>query len=218
MGLCQKITANRVLADQIFVIADDVLDCDLPFAAAAGATMSGALTVTVTELDFTTSGTALLVDITLMYQKELTVSGHSDPHDIDNLDPEHHYPRRPAFAPDGLPTVFPLEYKVEKSYTNQFCGVTTDDIANLGVKLADVKAELVRVVDVTDELEFTCGTFRGTDDPVIVTSGHIEDTVTSLVKIKLVTEEDLVVGLCPATHSKIVNIFSGACEGPKPCK
>jgi hypothetical protein len=201
MGLCQKITANRVLADQIFVIPDDVLDCDLPFAAASGATMSGALTVTVTELDFTTSGTALLVDITLMYQKELTVSGH--------LNPNH--PELPAFAPDGLPLVFPLEYKVEKSYTNQFCGVTTDDIANLDVKLADVRAELVRVVDVTDELEFTCGTLSGIDDPVIVTSGHIEDTVTTLVKIKLVTEEDLVVGLCPGTHSKTVNIFSGAC-------
>lgn len=204
MGLCQKITANRVLADQIFVIPDDVLDCDLPFAAVSGsattsgATMSGALTVTVTELDFRVpaSGNALLVDITLMYQKELTVSGQRNPF----------HPELPVFAPDGLPLVFPLEYKVEKSYTQQFCSVTADDIANLGVKLADVRAELVRVVDVTDELEFTCGTISGIDDPVIVTSGHIEDTVTTLVKIKLVTEEDLVVGLCPGTHSKTINI------------
>lgn len=196
MGLCQKITANRVLADQIFVIPDDILDCDLPFAAASGATMSGLLTVTVTELDFTASGTSLLTSITLMYQKELTVSGG---------------PLTPAFAPDGLPLVFPLEYKVERSYTNTFCGVTTDDLAGLGVRLADVRAELVRVVDVTDELEFTCGTFSGVDDPVITASGHIEDTVTTLVKVKLVTEEDLVVSLCPGTHARTIGIFSGAC-------
>lgn len=201
MGLCQKITVDRVLADQIFIISDDILDCDLPFAAARCTTMSGSLTVTVTELDFTTSGTSLQAIVTLMYQKDLTVSGkRTDCH--------------PSFAPDTLPLVFPLEYKIEKAYTNTFCGVTTTDIANLGVKLTDVRAELVKIVAVNDELEFTCGTFTGMDDPVITTSGHIEDTVTSLVKVKLVVEEDLVVSVCNGINSKTIGIFSGACQRP----
>lgn len=187
MGLCQKIQAERVLADQIFIIPTDIIDCDFPFAAASGATASGTLTVTVTELDFTTSGTALQVISTLMFQKELTVSGT-------------------AFAPDELAPTFPLEFKVEKSFINTFCGVTTADLAALGVKLADIQAEVVRIVDVRDELEFFCGTFTGTDDRVITASAHIEDTVLTLLKLKLVTEEDLVVALCPENHTKPVAV------------
>jgi len=189
MGLCQKITADRVLADQIFIITNDIIDCDFPFAAASGATASGDLTVTVTELDFTTSGTALQVIATLMFQKELTVSGT-------------------AFAPAELAPSFPLEFKVEKSFTNTFCGVTTTDLANLGVRLADVQAQVVRIADVRDEFEFFCGTFSGSgiDDRIITASAHIEETVLTLLKVKLVTEEDLVVELCPASHIRTIPV------------
>jgi len=169
MGLCQKITAERVLADQIFVIADEILNCDLPFAAAEGASISGTLDVTLTELDFVTihkddshkddshkddsdkydipkydspkdhpdkddpdKDNALQITITLMYQKELTVTGNKS--------------ARPPFAPPGLPLVFPLEYKIEKAYKQTFCGITKRDIRELGVKLSNVRAELVRIV------------------------------------------------------------------------
>lgn len=194
MGLCQKITADRVLADQIFIIPTDIMDCDFPFAAASGATASGALTVTVTELDFTTSGTgphaALQVTATLMFQKELTVSG-------------------PNFAPAELGPTFPLEFKFEKSFTNTFCGITAGDLTALGVNLADVTPEVVRIADVRDEFEFFCGTFTtppGDDDRVITASAHIEETVLTLLKVKLVVEEDLVVELCPSNHSKTIPV------------
>lgn len=191
MGLCQKITADRVLADQIFIIPATIIDCDFPFVAPYGATASGTLAVTVTELDFVASGTTVGVNATLMFQKELTISGSS-------------------FIPVELGTTFPLEFKIEKTFPNVFCGITPGDLTALGVDLANVRAEVVRLVDVRDSFDFTCGC----GNPVtghITTPAHITETVVTLLKVKLVTAEDLVVGLCPAAHSLTVPV-AGECS------
>jgi len=49
-------------------------------------------------------------------------------------------------------------------------------------------------------------------EPVIQKPGRIEDTVTTLLKIQLVTDEDLVVSLCPQNNSNTVKIPPVTCK------
>ncbi|MDR3561306.1 MAG: hypothetical protein P4N59_07700 [Negativicutes bacterium] len=177
MGLSQKITADRVIADQIFII-NEVLSCTLPFAASA-TTISGTLAVTVTELDLTIPGSGpVFVTPTIMYQKELTAAVTA-----------------PTF-PTPLPATVPLEYKFEIAEPNQFfCGITAATITALGVDPNFVRAEMVRISSVTDAFTITCGSVT----PPIV-DGTFTESVTSILKVRLVATEDLIVALTTANN------------------
>lgn len=205
MGLCEKIKVKKVLADQIFIVQDDFPDCDLPFAVSscrdASASISGNLDVTLTDCDVilpTIATDPIQISISLMYQKELTVSGTSSV--------------SPVFVPEDLPNSFPLEFAKEVRHTLAFCNITPSGLMNLGVDPKDVECQLVRIVNVADELEFDCGMTGGCpDDFTITTSAHIENTITTILKFKLEVEEQIFVALCPKNHSFIKPIPTTFC-------
>jgi hypothetical protein len=199
MGHCQKIKTERVLADQIFMVTDTFPQqtCPLEFYVAEGdAIISGTLLVTVTNCKFVLPvlpADPLQVELTLMYQKELCVApSPTDP---------------PTFVPP-MTAPFALEFKFEEVYTLNFC-LTWSDLADLGVDPEDVDCQLVRIVDVNDSFPWNCGSPPDGETPAIPAS--ITQEVTTSVKIKLVTEDQVVVALCPAKNSKIVRIPRTTC-------
>ena len=201
MGHCQKIKTERVLADQIFIVSDQFPEeaCPLQFAALGSPQISGTLLVTVTNCQLLTPllpTDPLQVEVTLMYQKELCVT--ADP--INNT----------IFAPPGLVAPFSLEFKFEETYTLTFC-LTQNDLTDLGIDFEDIECELFKIVNVTDNLAFDCGTI----DPEtgeIIDPAEITQNVTTFLKIKLVTEEQVIVSLCPTSHSRIVRIPRTSCN------
>ncbi len=199
MGHCQKIRTERVLADQIFIVSDQFPEeaCPLQFAAAGDANISGTLLVTVTNCQLLTPllpTDPLQVELTLMYQKELCVTAG---------------PEGAVFAPPGLVAPFSLEFKFEETYLLTFC-LTQNDLTDLGIDFEDVECELFKIVDVLDNFSWTCGTI----DPYtgeIIDPAEITQIVTTFAKIKLVIEEQVIVALCPTSHSRIVRIPRTTC-------
>lgn len=204
MGHCQKIRTERVLADQIFIISDQFPEqaCPLQFAAEGDANISGTLLVTVTNCQLLTPllpTDPLQVELTLMYQKELCVTAG---------------PGETTFAPPGLLAPFSLEFKFEETYQLTFC-LTQSDLTDLGVDLAGVECELARIVDVTDDFSWTCGTIDAYTGE-IVDPADIIQIVTTFVKIKLLAEEQIIVALCPTKNSRIFRIPRTTCTPPAP--
>ncbi len=203
MGHCQKIKTERVLADQIFIISDQFPEqaCPLQFAVASGeAVINGTLLVTVTNCQLMTPllpTDPLQVELTLMFQKELCVTAGPD---------------GATFAPPGLVAPFTLEFKFEETYPLTFC-LTESDLTDLGIDFEDIECELFKIVNVTDTLTWTCGTVNP-ETGEIITPAEITQTVNAFVKIKLVTEEQVIVALCPPEHSRIVRIPRTPCTRP----
>lgn len=206
MGLCQKIKTERVLADQIFMVFDKFDDetCDLTFAASGTGVnapqISGTLLVTVTDcqlLPQVSPDDPLQVDVTLMFQKELCVTGTD----------------QTVFAPQGLRPPFTLEFKFETCHTLTFCNITQNDLDCLGVNIEDIECELFKIVDVIDEFIWECGVV-GRDEEgqlIVEVPAQIQQKVITTLKIKLSTLEQIIVALCPANHSKIKRIPRTPC-------
>lgn len=202
MGHCQKIKTERVLADQIFIVSDQFPEqaCPLQFAASGDANISGTLLVTVTNCQLLTPllpTDPLQVELTLMFQKELCVTAG---------------PEGATFAPPGLVAPFSLEFKFEETYLLTFC-LTQNDFTDLGIDFEDIECQLFKIVDVIDNFTWTCGTIDPATGEVVVPAEIIQ-TVSAFIKIKLVTEEQVIVALCPASHSRIVRIPRTTCTPP----
>ncbi len=207
MGHCQKIKTERVLADQIFIVSDQFPEeaCPLQFAAdnpteleVNDPQIGGTLLVTVTNCQLLTPvlpDDPLQVEVTLMYQKELCVTGGEET----------------QFAPPGLVAPFSLEFKFEETYLLTFC-LSQNDLTDLGVNFEDIECQLYKIVDVLDDFSWTCGEIDAYGE--IATPAEINQTVTSFIKIKLVSEEQVIVALCPTTNSKIVRIPRTTCGSP----
>lgn len=204
MGHCQKIKTERVLADQIFIVSDQFPEeaCPLQFAVENTTgydvdqpQIGGTLLVTVTNCQLltpTAPDDPLQIELTLMYQKELCVTGGDGT----------------QFAPPGLVAPFSLEFKFEETYLLTFC-LSQNDLTDLGVKFEDIECQLFKIVDVLDDFSWICGSIDSYGE--IETPAEINQTVTTFIKIKLVSEEQIIVALCPANHSRIVRIPRTTC-------
>lgn len=73
---CAKVVVDRVLAEEVFTCCETTCPCDIGIAFPPCSVLNGTITVTVIECDVVMCGPLqpIQVDITLLIQKELTVT------------------------------------------------------------------------------------------------------------------------------------------------
>lgn len=176
MGFCEKIKADRVLADEIFFLQKTLGPVNLGFSVPEGSILTGTVEVTVLEceLEFDENENVVRVIIKIMVQKEFT---------IDTGEEE-----------------IPLEFAFRNTLQTQFAGITPSLIEELGVEFRRVKCQIFDIKDITDEIIFICS------DPEMDGNASIAETILIPIKLKLAVEEQLIVALCPPTHRRIIDV------------
>lgn len=180
--LCEKLSVTDVFCDEIFYVEDEELapDNEVPLGEIAippGSEIiqeESEVTVTVMECDPVFVDGQLLADITFMVQKELMIAR---PGDLENIPLEFGFP-------------------LHRLLLFRKCQLPEDD--ELRQQLIDELRCQIISVDADDRVALTPG-----DDTVDrpFKNAFLEETLTIMVKIKLVRHRQEYFALCPAEYS-----------------
>lgn len=133
MGFCEKIKADRVLADEIFYLQKTLGPVDIGFSVPEDSILTGTVEITVLEcdLDFDEEEDLIRVLIEIMVQKEFTIN--TDDREL------------------------PLEFAFRNTLETQFAGITPSLLEELGIEFRRVKCQIFDIKEITDEIIFLCG-------------------------------------------------------------
>jgi hypothetical protein len=183
MGFCEKIEVPRVICDEIFYIEDDELNIPIgEIRVPPGSVIDGTVTVTVLEcdprIDFQLN--RIFADVVFMIQKDLTIT-------------------TPELELIPLEFGFRLERTVEyrKCFPLELEAIDPDF-------LVDLECYVVFVTG-TDVVTLTPSTI----DPVtgeLLKDATFDEELTIQLKLKLVQERQLIMGLCDPRHGANINI------------
>ena len=183
MGFCEKIEVPRVICDEIFYIEDDEFNIPIgEIRVPPGSVIDGTVTVTVLEcdprIDFGLN--RIFADVVFMIQKELTIT-------------------TPELEVIPLEFGFRLERTLEyrKCFPLELEAIDPDF-------LVDLECYVVFVTG-TDVVTLTPSTI----DPVtgeLLKDATFDEELTIQLKLKLVQERQLIMGLCDPRHGANINI------------
>lgn len=177
MGLCEKIKADRVLADEIFFLQKTIGPVDLGFPVPENSTLTGTVEVTVLECElvFDEEEDRVRVIIRVMIQKEFTI-----------------------ITPDE--EEIPLEFAFRNTLSTQFAGITPSILEEMEIEFRRVKCQIFDIKEITDNITFLCGDEENEEN------ASIEETILIPIKLKLAIEEQLIVALCPPAFRRIIEV------------
>lgn len=183
MGFCEKIEVPRVICDEILYIEDDEFNIPIgEIRVPPGSVIDGTVTVTVLECDprIDLQLNRIFADVVFMIQKDLTIT-----------------------TPE--PELIPLEFgfRLERTVEYRKCLPLELEAINPDF-LVDLECHVVFVTG-TDVVTLTPSTI----DPVtgeLLKDATFDEELTIQLKLKLVQERQLIMGLCDPRHGVNINI------------